>query len=536
MRSSRVEVRRDVAVIVFSTSVLFFLALGARDLWNPNEPVYGEAVAEMAARGDWLVPTVNGRVFPEKPILYYWLALAASRGLGGVSELSIRAPSALAGVVSSVLLYFLVLPYAGRRRALLSVALLATTFTVFWNSRTAQMDILVMATTLGVVLAVTRILDHDLSPSLGWTLAGVGAGLGLLSKALVGLILPGLVLVAYVAATRRWKRLADFRTLLGLAAMVVVAAPWLAWLATRGHGEFLHELFYRQHFERFVDPWDHQQPWWYFLSYFWIDMAPWSWFVPLAVALPQRDADERRLELLAWLWISLPILLFSLSASKRSAYILPIAPAVAILAAGVAHRFLDRRLGRGRTLAVAGLLGLLAMAAGAAGAILWIRVLPDYPDLVTAVRAVAALLVVGGGAVLLGVLVSRRSRVAAPTAAFFLVLVFYVTVSVAVLPAVDAYKSARPFCERVASILPPDSPIASFGMWQWRAGYTYYLGRPIPNLETTAELSTYLQRDENVFVIVQSTEIDEARAVLDAHEVRVESRVGSRTVYLFSNR
>jgi hypothetical protein len=115
------------------------------------------------------------------------------------------------------------------------------------------------------------------------------------------------------------------------------------------------------------------------------------------------------------------------------------------------------------------------------------------------------------------------------------VLVFYVAASVAVLPAVDAYKSARPFCEHVSSVLPPDGPVASFGMWQWRAGYTYYLGRPIPNLETTAELSEYWNREQQVFVIVQSTEIDEARAVLGAREPWVESRVGSRMAYLFSN-
>ena len=106
------SVPRDLLWLGVGAAILFSVALGARDLWNPNEPTYGQAVVEMAERGDWLVPTVNGRVFAEKPILYYWLALAASRALGGVSELSLRIPSALAGVVSSVLLYLLVLPYA----------------------------------------------------------------------------------------------------------------------------------------------------------------------------------------------------------------------------------------------------------------------------------------------------------------------------------------------------------------------------------------------------------------------------------------
>ena len=347
---------------------------------------------------------------------------------------------------------------------------------------------------------------------------------------------PARRVVANVAANRQWRRLADRRILIGVAAFVVVAGPWFLWLAARGHGEFLTELFYRQHFTRFIDPWDHHRPWWYYLKYFWIDMAPWSWFVPLAVGLPRRDDDEKRLELLAWLWIAVPILLFSLSASKRSAYILPVAPAVAILASGVAERFLDRTLGPARTAAAAILMAVFALAAAATGVVLWVRVPPVYPDLATPVRAVAMLLVLGGATVVAGLVAVRRARAAAPTAMFSMVVVFYVVASVAVLPAVNAYKSARPFCERVTAVVPVDDAIASFGMWEWRAGYTFYLGRPIPDLATEQELATYWASDQRVFLIVQSTELDDARAVLGDHEPWVESRIGSRTAYLFSNR
>ena len=95
----------------------------------------------MAERGDWLRPTVNGEVFDEKPILYFWLALGAASVLGGVDELALRLPNALAGMVSVLLLYALVLPYAGRRRAFLAGVLLATTFVVFWSARQVQMDL-----------------------------------------------------------------------------------------------------------------------------------------------------------------------------------------------------------------------------------------------------------------------------------------------------------------------------------------------------------------------------------------------------------
>ena len=111
------EFRTDALILVLFSGFLFFVALGARDLWNPNEAIYGRATVEMAERGDWLMPSVNGKVFAEKPILYYWAALSAAKLFGGVDEFSLRVPSALAGMLSVFLTYLLVLPYAGRRRA-----------------------------------------------------------------------------------------------------------------------------------------------------------------------------------------------------------------------------------------------------------------------------------------------------------------------------------------------------------------------------------------------------------------------------------
>ena len=61
-------------------------------------------------------------------------------------------------------------------------------------------------------------------------------------------------------------------------------------------------------------------------------------FVPFAVAMPRRDEDEQKLDRLAWVWIAVVIGFFSIPLSKRSPYILPLAPAVAILVAGVFER------------------------------------------------------------------------------------------------------------------------------------------------------------------------------------------------------
>ena len=53
------------------TLILFFTGLGGRDLWAPVEPRYAEIVRIMFAKGEWVVPTVNGELYTDKPIFYF---------------------------------------------------------------------------------------------------------------------------------------------------------------------------------------------------------------------------------------------------------------------------------------------------------------------------------------------------------------------------------------------------------------------------------------------------------------------------------
>jgi 4-amino-4-deoxy-L-arabinose transferase-like glycosyltransferase len=532
----RAEVRRDLLALGFGAAVFFFVSLGARDLWQPNEPTYGQAVVEMARRGDWVVPTVNGREFAEKPILYFWLALGSASVLGGVGELSLRVPAAATGVLGVLLTYLLVVPLAGRRRARLAAALLATTYGVFWNARAVQMDIFVAVSTLAVVLAVTRVTDQGAPALRGSALAGLAAGTGFLAKGPVAWICPALVLLSYLVATRRVGALRFRFVAAGAAVCLAVAIPWLALLWVRGETGFLAELLLRQNVTRFVDAWDHQGPWWYYLYYFWIDMAPWSWFVPLAVAIPGRSREERRLDLLAWLWIAAVVLFFSLSESKRSPYILPIAPAVAVLASGVGDRLVHGTLNAPRRIAALALVAAVGLLAGIFGVGVLLRLAPRYPEVAPHVKALGWLLIAGGMTILAGFVVPRRARIVAPAALLALVLSAELLAAVSLFPAANRYKSARPFCEEVRAKVAPDDPIASFRFWTWRASYAYYTGRAVPNLESAEELASYLAGARASYVIVEDRELPEARKLLRGREPLVRATIGGTEAFLFSNR
>jgi len=527
--------RRDLVVLTLGCAVLFGLRLGARDLWNPNEPIYGEAVREMAQRGDWLLPHVNGLIFAEKPILFYWMALVASKLMGGVSAWSLRLPSLAAGIVTVLGSYVLTRPYAGRARAMASAVVAGTLFGVFWNARFVQMDILVVAATLWVVLLIARVIDHDAAPLPGYMLAGAVAGLGFAAKGPVAWVCPGLVLLAYLAATRRLSALVRWEVAAGVAACLCAAAPWYLMLLYRGQSDLIAEVLFRQNFGRFVNPWDHQAPFWYYLQTFWVDMAPWGFFVPLAFRLNRRTEDERRLALLSWLWIAAIVAFFSLSKSKRSPYILPVAPAVAVLAGEVALLFATDGLSRLRRAWFTGVAATLAGVFVIGGAVILLAAPGRLPESAVAVQVLGLAALVGGGFLLFDLLRTQARRRVPLSLATGTVVVYLATAGVT-LPALNVLKSARPVCDRVLPLLHPDDVIASYAFWNWRAEYRYYLGRPITNLFGAAALRQAWEGEKRVVLFVEAEQLDDARAVIGDVRPAVAGKVGRGSIYVFTSR
>src|SRR5262245_22489708 len=96
---------RRLLLLLAGSALIFAAGIGMRALWNPNEPVYGEGVREMLVRGDYYLPTVNGKIYTDKPILYFWAMLAGCAVTGGLTEAGLRLPSVVGGVLSVLLIY-----------------------------------------------------------------------------------------------------------------------------------------------------------------------------------------------------------------------------------------------------------------------------------------------------------------------------------------------------------------------------------------------------------------------------------------------
>lgn len=328
--------RATLILLLLLLAAVWFGTLDVRALIRPDEGRYAEIPREMVATGDWLTPRLNGIQYFEKPPLQYW-ATATAYTLFGEHAWTARLWPALTGFLCLLLVYF-----AGRALFSATVAMYATLIlagspgfivTSQMNTLDMGLTLFMTATCLCFMLALR---DGNAARSPWMLMAWASAALAMLSKGLIGIVLPAGVLGAYVLLHRDWRLLQQLRWGWGVVIFLAIAAPWFVLVeqATPGFAEF---FFIHEHFARFASE-GHRRTgaWWYFFPVLAVAMLPWLPALPRALIAGWRDAPQRdgwRPRRFLTLWAVLIFAFFSLSGSKLQSYILPILPALALLLA-----------------------------------------------------------------------------------------------------------------------------------------------------------------------------------------------------------
>jgi 4-amino-4-deoxy-L-arabinose transferase-like glycosyltransferase len=316
---------------------LWFGTLDERELFHPDEGRYAEIPREMLASGDWITPRLNGLKYFEKPVLQYWIT-ATSYWLLGEEEFVARLWPAVAGLLTLLVVYYTGRRLVGVRAGLVAAAALASTFQFFVFSQLLTLD---MGLTFFMTLALSAFFSSQDKRGTAvqrrnWAiLMWIAMGLALLSKGLVGVVAPALVLVAHVVIARDWKLLGRMHWGLGLLALLAVALPWFIAVQLR-NPEFFQFFFIREHFARFALK-EHHRPgaWYYFLVVLLVGSLPWSFaYLKAALGSWRKPAPQsyriNPIRVLV-LWVVTITLFYSVSASKLPGYVLPVYPALALL-------------------------------------------------------------------------------------------------------------------------------------------------------------------------------------------------------------
>jgi 4-amino-4-deoxy-L-arabinose transferase-like glycosyltransferase len=325
----------------------FFFGLGAFGLVGADEPRYAQIAREMLARHDWIVPTLNGRPWLEKPVLLYWKVMS-SYSLFGVEDWAARVPAAMhaTALVVAGFVFMRRFRYASELDAAM---ILASSAGMIGFGRGASTDMLLSAP---FAMAMLSWWSWSRTGRKLWLLAFYGLlGVGALAKGPVAPALAVLVVGAYAACRRDGKIFLRSVSLPGLLLFFAIALPWYL-LAQHRVPQFFRVFFLEHNLERFgTNLYQHSQPFWYYIPVFLLAALPWTWFTLMAVARAARNAVERLradaaqektgddgLDLFLLAWMAVPILFFSISRSKLPGYILPSIPAAALLTADYLHQ------------------------------------------------------------------------------------------------------------------------------------------------------------------------------------------------------
>ncbi len=356
---------RPTAILLALVLALLAFRLGAIPLLGPDEPRYTRVAVEMHRAGEWVTPTLQGEPWLEKPPLFYWLAGGAF-SLFGETEAAARVPSVLAALLLVGATALFGARLYGSAAGLHAGFAAGLSLLPFAYARAASMDMLLAATvSVAIGLGGLRLLGS--AGRTAWVAVAAAAGLAALAKGPLGLLLPGLVLGGWIAATRQWRFLREALSPLPLVAFVAVAAPWYVLILLDQGRHFLDVFILNHNVQRFTSTiHNHPGPFWYYVPVLLAGLFPWSGLV--VPGLWRSSPRASRTDLLVLLWLGLPLVFFSLAGSKLPGYILPCVPPLAILAGRAADRLVSEGATPERYLSgrVVGLVGLVLAARVAA--------------------------------------------------------------------------------------------------------------------------------------------------------------------------
>jgi 4-amino-4-deoxy-L-arabinose transferase-like glycosyltransferase len=520
----RKEVAQYAAAIALAC-ILWFALIGERRLSEPDEGRYAEIAREMALSGDWVTPRLNDLVYLEKPPLQYWTTAAAFK-LFGTSEWAARAWCAVTGLAGILLVYYAGLRLHSRRAGLDAAAMLASSGLYFaaahFNTLDMGVTFFMTAALLALIFgwrAEATAFDRKLWIHIAWA----AAGLAVLSKGLIGIVLPGAAVMCYSLLFRDWTIWRKFAPATGVPLFLLVTVPWFIAVSI-AQPDFPYFFFVHEHFARFLTT-EHNryEPWWFFLPVLAIGALPWTF--PMlrgwwrALARRESRTQFQPFRLLA-VWCAVVFVFFSASDSKLVSYIVPIFPALALLAARDCSEMGEGALVTALRWCV--IIGALAVVAAVFAPIADARPLADL------MRARRQWLIAGGALFVTGaalaVFTSRRARIELGlfTVTFF-ALAAYQLAAIG-FDQLAPVKSSAVLAAQLKSTIAATTPV--YCVYVYPQSLPFYLGRTVIPVAFTGELAFGLEREPQKGIADVGEFVRRWRAETDAVAVM------PRSVYL----
>ena len=325
----------SILVLLLLGAALFLVNLGGYPFYTKGEPREAVTVFNMLHGGGFILPLRAGIEVPSKPLLMHWLAVLISMLAGGISEWTVRLPSGLFAIGGMLAAYLYMRRLFDDRIGLLSALILGTTVQYLQAGSGARVD---MTLTFFLEIAFFEFILIAEGLTQRRIMLYFAIAMAVLSKGPVGLVLPALVALVWIAIEGRWNLLPELRLGRGAALVALLAGGWYLAAALTGGMPFVHKQILAENLFRFVHGSafheGHAHPFYYMEAALMVGFLPWTpllLIVFLQAARRPRRMDPRLSYLMVW--FAVVLLFYNLPQSKRGVYLLALYPALAALLA-----------------------------------------------------------------------------------------------------------------------------------------------------------------------------------------------------------
>lgn len=313
-------------IALWGYTLILFSGFWTYGLFDLDEGIYSAALFEMLQRGDWIVPTIDGAPFFEKPILIYWTsAILCNIGLSG--EFALRFTSVIATIGTLWITVRFARCQFDDKTAFWALAILATCPLLIGVGRMFMPDALFVFFLSASLLAFWESVNGKT-----WftPLSLALLAFAFLAKGPAAIGIYALVIGYCYIRTPDCRKTSPIGWVIGIAAFFAIVSLWLIPVWIREGRSFLFEFIIIQNIGR-IEGFDeaHPGPFPYYAVALFLIYFPYAFWIFGAWLKTRTQPVQKFL----WSWMLLVILIFSIAQSKLPHYILPLSIPIAILLA-----------------------------------------------------------------------------------------------------------------------------------------------------------------------------------------------------------
>ncbi len=318
--------------ILFIVMVFLFAGLGSFPLTDRDEGEYASCALNMLRSHDYILPTLNGRPYLEKPILFFWI-LSGSIRLFGANEFALRLPSAISGVfLISLLFSFIKFTTKKKELAAISSLILLSSPLFLVHFRACITDPLLCLFIESALFSFFLFMEEQKGKEAFWLIGSFSLSLAFLTKGPIALAMVCPIMLFYGFLKKDWDFLGPKWLLIAIGSFLIINLPWFYLIFKRTGKEFFDTFFVTQNLKRFTTAFlGHGGGPLFYLLLILVGFFPFSGLLPLSFKVKDNEKNGIfKFSLLSSLWI---LTILTITATKQINYILPISPFLSIVMA-----------------------------------------------------------------------------------------------------------------------------------------------------------------------------------------------------------